>query len=287
MTWPRRESQRESNSQNTIRLWVKTGERGVITEHEQNRLPARTYLPGFGAPGFDPRPHIILYIYIYITLKIFLFTKRFTVWGSLLGKKAGHTGWCAHKLCVRVLSSSCPAVVLWPAKACFILFSCCCPLATLANPVSSCIPAVLWPWLRAFVLLSSCLRPPPVRSLSGSVCPAWPRDGPGVMGSLRLVRVLSRPCPRLSCLSTLLTLHHRFVLALSPAWQRLFPFLHRFIYLSLRTYTCDNLRNQEPLFSDSFLAYMPFPKQTLPQTLELKELTPNKQCCICLGSMLT
>jgi len=47
----------------------------------------------------------------------------------------------------------------------------------------------------------------------------------GCRGSLRLVRVLSRPC--LSCLSVLSTLH-RFVLALSPAWQHRFPSFHRF-----------------------------------------------------------
>lgn len=47
------------------------------------------------------------------------------------------------------------------------------------------------------------------------------------------------------------------------------------IYIPSSLYTCANLRNQEPLFFDSFV-YMPFPIQTLPQTLELKELTPNK-----------
>ena len=93
----------------------------------------------------------------------------FYYWGSLLGKRELATlAGRAPELCVRVLSSSCPALVLWPcwSSSCpslVLLLSSSCllsPLAALANPVSFSGPPsvrlLLLVATFANLLLSSC-----------------------------------------------------------------------------------------------------------------------------------
>lgn len=127
-----------------------------------------------------------------------MLTSAHMVHNSGLINKHPQPKWC-HRRVFPVLQSSLLLGTsvkksIWPP-----------PLVLLAR-VSSCV-----------FLLSCCspaLRRPLVQFLCGSVCPAWP----GAVG------LFARPCPGQSCLS-LSTLHHRFLLALSPAWQRCFPFL--------------------------------------------------------------
>ena len=145
------------------------------------------------------------------------------------------------RLCVRALSSSCPAVVLWPRWPTLCPPLVCPLLVFLLSSHRARKPSVppLVLVSSYFFHLSCCCSPalerPLVRSLSGSVRPAWLGAG----------------------LSSLSTLHHHFVLALSAAWQRWFPFLHRFVRVCSCVVLNGTVRQRLISSADFLMTYIP------------------------------